>query len=161
LLTGPVVANQLWQQLQGLWRKHVSEILGERCHNQFRVICADIKEVKTVFKGFTQTWRWISFSSCLTMPDCTPVCAQGRQFLMMGWTVMAHPPYSPSLVPSGILLACWRKHSEDAILWTVMILTTACMKSCDVSANSFTWPAYSVSQKGGKKCVVNEGELVE
>jgi hypothetical protein len=33
----------------------VNGILGERCHNQFRTICADVKEIKTLYsKGLAK-----------------------------------------------------------------------------------------------------------
>jgi hypothetical protein len=47
LVTGPATADQPWQRPLGQQRNFVSGILGERCHNQFRAICADIKEVRT------------------------------------------------------------------------------------------------------------------
>jgi hypothetical protein len=47
LVTGPAAANQPWQRLLRQRRNLISGILGDRCHNKFRVICADIKEVKT------------------------------------------------------------------------------------------------------------------
>jgi hypothetical protein len=43
-----------WHHL-GQWRNLVGGILEEKCHNQFRVICADIKEVNsTNLKGLAK-----------------------------------------------------------------------------------------------------------
>jgi hypothetical protein len=51
---GKVMASGLWDSEGTL----LVELLKRGCHNQFRAICADIKEVENIeFEGLGQTGR--------------------------------------------------------------------------------------------------------
>jgi hypothetical protein len=83
-------------------------------HNHFRAIRADIKEVKiTNLKFSAKQEEESKSSSCMKTPDCTSVCAQGRQLQQLSG-IPVHFPYCPDLAPSDFqFLAPWRMHSED------------------------------------------------
>jgi len=67
---GEVIASIFWEDSEGIFS---IALLEQKCHNEFRAICADIKEVKTMtLKGSVKHEDESS----------------------------AHPPYSPDLEPS-------------------------------------------------------------
>jgi hypothetical protein len=73
----------------------VSRILGERCHNQIRAICADITEVKQRIRRVRSNRKMnkVFFLHDNVRPHTREAIAT------MGWTVLSHPPYSPDLAP--------------------------------------------------------------
>ena len=102
----------------GQWRNLVSGILEEKCHNQFRAICADIKEVNsTNLKGLAKQ-----------EDESSP-----------------YPVYNPDLTPSEFHLSDPLKDGfEVAVLQTTMRWITECHIGLQlITRVLFGW--YSVS----------------
>lgn len=88
----------------------VSGILWGKCHNQFRVTCADIKEVKTMTAKSSAKQEGEGESSPPAWQYQTSE-VNGT----IGCTVLPWPPYSSNLAPSDfICFAPWRKQPQDA-----------------------------------------------
>ena len=154
----PAAADQAGQQIHEEWRYLISGILGERCHNQFRTISTVTKEFKTTN----------STSSAKQEEECIPVPAmtapktthqsahrggKGKTGLDSSPSSSLQSRFSTHRLP---LLAPWRIHPEVAVLSTMTSWNTACVKSSNASANTFTQPANSVSHKGGNVLIIKQ-----
>lgn len=125
---------------------------GEGRHKQFRGIYADIRKVATTnLKGAANRKR-SQVSSCMTVPDRTPVCTQGRQLKQWGGlfshilpTVLIYYPLT------SVFLAPWRMLSKDAILqatsWNI-----ANVQSSHASASSLHDHHTASHAEVGKVC---------
>jgi hypothetical protein len=71
------------------------------------------------------------------------------------WIYSFHPPLQSRFTTFRLpffFLFPWRMISEDAVLRTTTRCSTACEKSSNVSAKSFSPPVYSVSRKTENLC---------
>lgn len=115
----------------GQWSNLVSGILGERCHNQWRAICVDIKKLT---QWIWRVWPDMRMSQVLQHDSARPhtsLCTREAVATVV-LIVLPHPPYSPDFAPSDFHLfgplkdAIWRcyfvndsklKHSVCEELW--------------------------------------------
>jgi hypothetical protein len=161
LVTGPAAANWPWQWILGRLRNLVRGILGKRCHNKFWVICADMKEDKTInLKGFNQTGRWIKSSSCVMTADPMPVCTTRKAMATMGWSVLSHHPCNPNLPLSDFYLFWPHEGFTPRMLFCRQRWPeTLYVKCLDPAAKSFLQLACSCAEVD-KVCSYNEGDFV-
>ena len=152
----------------GQWSNLVSGILGERCHNQWRAICADVKEVNNEFVGYGQTWRWAKSSSNMTVPDPTLVCAQGRQLQQLCGLFFPILPAVLILHPLTAIFLALERCTLKVLLckWWQAEAQCVCVCVC-VCARVRAWERESARalmqchMQRWRKCVNNEGDFVK
>jgi hypothetical protein len=149
-------AGSVVLRLLGKWRNLVSRIRAKRCHNQFRAICADIKEFKMDLQGSA---KQEDESQVLRQYENTRPhysLRTRKAITTIEWNALPNPPYIPDIAPAVF-------HSlppEVAVLWT-----TSCKAKCVWRAPKLQQTVlhdnHKTSQANVEKCVGYEGKFVE